>query len=538
MAGLLSSLGITQKQWTDTNITPLANLSDNEVFSYGEGFATISSLLTNENSQARSRQQIYQQWASMEATPICATAVKILTTTALGGHENTGQAVFLEKTPAALKDKRLEKIADEIISDLTEVINNVIFTLAYRGGVYGDSYARIYSEPKVGIVDLYTDEMLLPSMVLPFQRGSKTIGFFIQERSQYLKMTKKQMLRFEMPRSQYVPQQSVVQKSLKVNFNNDVLDETQILMSCVGGSLLYPAEQPFTQLMSSLASINAQRIRDSLDEAYLTVNMESMTKEQQGRTVESIKKMLIKTKELVDTAITSAKPYNSILRHILPINNEKQITNITPMVSTRSGTVTIDDVMLNARLASAAIGVDLSMIGFSDQLTGMFGDGGMGRVNAMTTEQSRNIRVAARKLVYDVIDIHTLDKYGVMFDKANYPVEVNFYGSILAYEAEAAAAKVNAGAYGMTVIQGMQMFKDIGATKDQMEMMLSKQFLLDEEEARAYATIVDAKPPAGEDGGGFGGDNQDMAQGGIEPIEPIEPAGNDSGNDDNSEDNE
>lgn len=528
MAGLLSSLGITQKQWMETNITPIANLSDNEVYSYGEGFATVSSLLTNENSQARSRQQIYQQWAAMEASPICATAVKVLTTAALSGHENTGQSVFLEKSPAALKDKRLAKIADEIIGDLTEVINNVIRTLAYRGGVYGDSYARIYSEPKVGIVDLYTDEMLLPSLVFPFQRGSKTVGFFVQDKSQYLKLTKKQMLRFEMPRSQYVPQQSVIQKSMKVDFNNDVLDEVPIIMSCVGGSLLYPAEQPYTQLMSSLASINAQRIRDSLDEAYLTVNMESMTKEQQGRTVESIKKMLLKTKDLVDAAITSAKPYNSILRHILPINNEKQITNITPMVSARSGTVTIEDVMLNARLSSAAIGVDLSEIGFSDQLSGTFGDSGSGRRMAMTAEQSTSVRVAARKAVYDAIDIHTLDKYGVVFDKANYPVEVNFYGSILAYEAEAAAAKVNAGAYGMTVIQGMQMFKDIGATKDQMEMMLSKQFLLDEEEAKAYAAIVDAKPPAGEDGG-FGDeqpqpkDNKDNAN---------------SGNDDNSEDSE
>lgn len=505
MAGLLSSLGITQKQWTETNITPIASLSDNEVFSYGEGFATISSLLTNENALARSRQQLYQQWAAMEATPICATAVKILTTTALGGHENTGQAVFLEKTPAALKDKRLAKIADEIINDLTEVINNVIFTLAYRGSVYGDSYARIYSEPKVGVVDLYSDEMLLPSMVLPFQRGSKTVGFFIQEKSEYLKLTKKQMLRFEMPRIQYIPQHSVVQKSFKVDFNNDVLDESPIIMSCAGGSLLYPAEQPYTQLMSALASINAQRIRDSLDEAYLTVNMESMTSEQQDRTIKSIKGMLTKTKELVDAAINSAKPYNSILRHILPINNEKQITNITPMVSARSGTVSIDDVMLNARLTSASIGVDLSMIGFSDQMTGMFGDGGMGRINAMTAEQSRNIRVAARKACKDVLDIHTLDKYGVVFDDINCPVQINFYGSILAYESELQESKTNAAAFGMAVLQGMQMAKDMGYNEKQMELMLTKQFLMDADEAKEYAKVVNVKPPEEEVGGDGGG---------------------------------
>lgn len=117
-----------------------------DVYGYGEGYATVSSLNNNANSPARTRQQIYRKWAEMEATPICATAAKILTTTALGGHENTGQAVFLEKSPACTGNKQLEKIADEIISDLTEIINKSIFTMSYRGAIYGDSYIRIYTE--------------------------------------------------------------------------------------------------------------------------------------------------------------------------------------------------------------------------------------------------------------------------------------------------------------------------------------------------------------------------------------------------------
>ena len=506
MANILKSLGITKSEWIADNITPAQNVSDTDIYSYGEGYSTVASLLGNAENQARSRQQIYQKWAEMESTPICATAAKILVTTALGGHENTGQAVFLEKSPICQKNKQLEKIADEIISDLTKPINDVIFTASYRGAIYGDSYARVYGEK--GVEDVYTDEMYHPSLIIPFQRGSKTIGFMVNSgQKQMERLTVEQMVRFEMPRSQWIPQQSVIQKSFKIDIGEDNRSKLPITMSMVGGSLLYAAEPAYNQLMSSLASLNAQRIRDALDEAYLTVDMESMTKDQQKRTVESIKNMLTNTKTLVDDAIKNNKPFNSILRHILPVNGQKQITNITPLTSARSNTISIEDVMFSARLLSATIGVDLSMIGFSDQLTGMFGDGGMGRVNAMTTEQSRNVRIAARKFCQDIIDIHTMKKYGVVFTGENCPVQINFYGSILAYEAEKQAANVAAAAAAITLIQGIQMFKDIGANKDQMNTMLTKQFMLDEAEAEIYAPIVDAKPPEGAEGGtGFGGE--------------------------------
>ena len=507
-SNILKSLGISSSNWITENSTPVQKITDMDVYSYGEGYATVSSLNGNDNSPARTRQQIYQKWSEMEATPICATAAKVLVTTALGGHENTGQSVFLEKSPACTGNKQLEKIADEIISDLTEIINKSIFTMSYRGAIYGDSYTRIYTKDKVGIVDLYTDEMYHPSLIIPFQQGSKTVGFIVTNNSQKIleKLSVEQMARFEMPRSQWIPQQAINQKSFKIDSTIDDISQLPVIMSMVGGSILYPAESPYDQLMSALASLNAQRIRDAVDEAYLTVDMESMTKEQQSRTIDSIKKMLTTTKNLVDNAIIANKPFNSILRHILPVNGQKQITNITPLSASRTSTISVDDVMFNARLLSASVGVDLSMIGFSDQLTGMFGDGGMGRVNAMTTEQSRSIRVGTRKYVQDLIDIHTLKKYGMVFLPENRPVQVNFYGSILAYEAELQSSKVNAAAAGMTLIQAIQMFKDGGATKEQMQTMLVKQFMLDEDEAKIYATIVDAKPPMEEDSSGFSGE--------------------------------
>jgi len=56
----------------------------------------------------------------MESDAICSNALSLLVTSALGGHETTGDIVFIEKTSLADKDKKLGNIVDEINADLSE----------------------------------------------------------------------------------------------------------------------------------------------------------------------------------------------------------------------------------------------------------------------------------------------------------------------------------------------------------------------------------------------------------------------------------
>jgi hypothetical protein len=53
----------------------------------------------------------------------------------------------------------------------------------------------------------------------------------------------------------------------------------------------------------------------------------------------------------------------------------------------------------------------------------------------------------------------------------------------------------------------MQMMKELGASKEVMTEFLVKTMMLDEDQAKLYASVVDAKPPEddGGMGGGFGG---------------------------------
>lgn len=507
--GVFSKLGMSAKRWASSFIAPSRQIKESDTFLYGAGSTTVASLLGTGKRAARSRQAIYEKWSTMEGDAVVSTAILLLVTSALGGHETSGSLVFVEKTPNTDKDKRLSLIVDEISDDLSPLFNRVAFQMAYTGAIFGDAYARIYADSG-GVVDLCADEMLRPPLVQPFERGSRTVGFAVYtgERN-FERLDVSQLARLKMPRTQWVPQHGVIEKSLRHAITENDIDNLPVMPSMAGGSMLYNAEEAYDNLTASLLGLVGQRWMDSIDEQMVTVNLESMTLEQQNRFVESVKDMLKASKAHAEEAVKSGRPVMERIRHIIPIFGEKQLSTVGPAnggQSGRSGSISIDDVMLHARLLSGAIGVDLSMLGFADQLSGGLGDGGFFRVSAQAAERARIIRVSLADFFNQVIDIHTMRKYGMVFNQSERPWSINFYGSISALESEKQRTKADSMNAGMLMVQSMQMMKDMGATKEIMEEFLAKTMMLDEDQAKLFATIVDAKPPEGaEGGGGFGG---------------------------------
>jgi hypothetical protein len=506
---ILSNLGISKKRWLSSNVTPAQKINQADTFMYGAGATTVSTLLGSGRKSQRARQLIYEKWSMMESDAIVSSALKLLVTSALGGHETSGKMVFIEKSPTIQDDKRLTALVDEIDEALSALFNRVAFSMAYTGAGFGDAYGRIYSN-STGVVDIYTDEMIRPPLVQPFERGSRTIGYavFIGPRN-FEKLDVTQMARLKMPRVQWVPQNGVIEKSLKLAITEDDIDNLPILPAMAGGSLLYNAEESYDNLASSLMGLVGQRWMDSIDEQMLSVNLESMTVEQQKKFVDSITTMLKKSKSLAEAAVLSGRPIMEKIRHIIPVFNEKQVTNITPAnggQSGRSGSISIEDVLLHAKLLAGALGVDLSMLGFSEILSGGLGEGGFFRMSAQAAENSRIIRVALSEFFNQIVDIHTLKKYGFVFPANDRPWVINYYGSISALEAEKSKTQADKMNAGMLLAQAMQMFKEMGASVEQMESYLSVQMAIEEDQAKLFSKIVEQKPlePEGGDNGGGG----------------------------------
>ncbi|QFY43018.1 hypothetical protein F6R98_10655 [Candidatus Methylospira mobilis] len=491
----LMSFGMSARRFAASFLSPAKEITQADTWMYGAGATTVASLLTSGKRQARTRQVIYQKWSEMEGDPLVSSALKLQVTSALGGHETSGNTVFIEKNPKIGADQRKGKIVEEISKDLTPLLNRIAFTMAYTGAAFGDAYARIYTNSS-GVVDIYTDEMVRPPLVQPFERASRTVGFavYVGERN-FERLDISQLARLKMPRTQWVPQYGVVEKSLRLALTEDDVDNLPVMPSMVGGSMLYNAEPSYDNLIASLLGLVGQRWIDSIDEQILMPNLESMTRAQQERFVSSLKSMLQASKERAERAVRDGMPIMERIRHIIPVFNEKQMTSLAPANgggTNRTASISVDDVLLHAKMMAGALGTDLAMLGFADQLSGGLGEGGFFRVSAQAAENARTMRNALAELYNGIIDIHTLKRYGMVFGEHERPWTINFYGSISALAAEQQKTRSDAMNAGMMLVQTMQGFKDMGADQEMMEAFLSKTLLVDEDLAKQYSAIVKA----------------------------------------------
>lgn len=478
------------KKYIDIFLTPAQKISQADTWQYGNS-TTIASMLSTQKN-IRTRQQIYNKWGTMLNDPICSSAVKLLVTAALGGHETNGQLVFIERNPNS-KDKKTDDIVNEINQSVCDLINKIIYQVAFIGVGYGDAYARIYTN-KDGIVDVHVNELYHPSLIQPFEQGSRTIGYAIYLGEKYFeRLDISQLARLQMPRTQWVPQYGIIEKSLKIAITENNIDNLPILPAFAGGSFLYPAEDAYDKLSMSLVGLMGQRWMDSINEQIITANFNAMSVDQAERFSQSIIAMLERSKAIAEKTVAEGRPHLSKIRHLIPIFNDKQVLSLSDgMGNGRTGNISLDDILFYARLLAGALGVDLSMIGFADQLAGGLGEGGFFRTSAQIAENSRIIRTSLVDFINKIIDIHHLYKYGFVYNANNRPWQVNFYSTISALESERAKTKVDAMNSGLLLVQGMQGIKELGVDQDTMIMFLTKIMLLDEDEAKQLAKIVSA----------------------------------------------
>lgn len=458
---------------------------------YGDDLSglTITGLMNSPNSPPRSRQAIYQQWRLMEKDPVISIALKTHVTAALGGHETNGDVIFIEDNANALEIDK--KVLEDVRSDLLEMFNKHAFSIAYNALAFGDGYARTYYEKGKGLIGLVTDEMVHPSLILPYEQGGKTVGFLAgSTRHNLTRLTTLQLARMTMSRFVTVPQAGMLSKSYKYNIAEDDRNKLPIVPAMIGGSLLFTAEKPFTDFYISLASLVGQRLVDSIDESFILVNMSGGTRDQQIKLAKNVKQTLLKSKLMADKAM-QGEPQFSRIRHVLFTHEEKQvITQGEGVRSSRQGSVSIEDIMLHARLLAGTLGIDLSMLGFADQLSGGLGDGGFFRMSAQIAESSRIIRAAMADFFIDLVDKHMLYKYGKCWDQANRPFQINYYGSISAFESERQQTRANAVGSAAMMAQTLEQMKNLGFSEKEMVLFMTKQMMLDQDEAELYAKSI------------------------------------------------
>ena len=480
---------------------------------------TTTALSGNGVDGARNRQLIYQKYQQMAADPIVSSAIRLHVTAALGGHETSGDVVFIEPTAESKGNTQAEQIVSELTKELAPIFNRIAFQVAYNGCIYGDAYGRIFAKKGAGIVGVGVDEMLLPPLVIPYEQGDKTvvcavaIGPKLRE-----KLVMDQIARLKMPRLIYTPQPLAIEKAWRAAVLENDPEKLPLMPSLVGGSFLADAEGQYDKFAAALLGLVGQRVLDSIDESIITANVAGMTKEQRQTFMNSIAKVLTTSKKVAEDATKNGKPFLGRIRHLIPVWAEKQLLGMQGVNSGggtgtgRAGNISVDDVLFHAKLLAGSLGIDLSMLGFADLMSGGLGEGGFFRTSAQSAERARVIRWALTDFFNHLIDVHLIHKTGRTFEPANRPWQVNFYGTISALETERQKTRLDAVNAGILMAQCFQMVKDSGLDEAAMAHLFEREMKLDAEDAKMYAAAIakakkeaEAKEAAANGFGGGGG---------------------------------
>lgn len=489
-------------------------------------------LLGTTNRQLRARQQIYAEYQDMGADPIITSALALHVTSALGGDPATGKMVFIKPAPAIKGDTQLEALVASVATDLEAILNRAAPQVAFPAVQFGDGYARIYSAPGTGVVDLYTDELVLPPLIQPFERGNRTVGFIVSNGPrQRERISVLQMARMRMPRKLYIPQDRVAEKAWRTMIATDDMRELPAVPALAGGSFLDGTEKAYRQFSASWAGLTAQRIRDSVRQNLVTVQQDGMTRPQRTKLSQALIKVFTATNKYINDMVASGRVPVTELFHFLPVFGEKQMVQLNEKASgaTSGASISIEDVMMNARFLAGSLGLDLSMLGFSDQLSGGLGDGGFFRTSAQSAERSRVVRSALAECFDHVIAVHMLMKHKLDFGDQK-PWVIQFSGGISAFETEQArtrADKMNATAL---LVQTMTQLKDSGLDAPAIERILETELGMEAADAKLYAADIakagkesrDAQQMGGGGGGFGGGEPMDPDRDGDTGIQPVE----------------
>lgn len=460
----------------------------------------------------RTRKQIYSQWQLMQSDPQIAEALSLHVTAALGGHETTGDVIFISPHERVrgkgLRAKRLREQVEREAKKLTPILNRNAFGLARQAIVYGDSYARLYTHEERGVIDLVNNEYTHPPLIQAFEQGGDTVGYFVLEMDEWsnaiAKLNPAQMLRVKMPRIELVPQYPLdiwLKGARQIEF--DIKADMPVLPAPVGGSFLYPVESAWQDAMLNLVGLNNQQIADSVKQAFLTVNMEGMPPNQQKKYKEGLVKTLQNYRDRIKSAFQGGEALYGTNYHILPTWGDKQTIQAIGDLSTRQSPMNTETLELNLRRMAGGLGMDLSLMGWADMLAGGLGDGAAFHTSAQIMRRSMLIRQAMIDSYNGLFAIHWGIKYGEYFNDGEYPWQFDFYSDQSAAASEMLINKQTRLNTLTLETQALLSLRELGLDKDTLQILLEDDAGIDMEKAAKIALAMTAHPATPDDGSGL-----------------------------------
>ncbi|MGL5226170.1 MAG: hypothetical protein ACRC8Q_12750 [Aeromonas sp.] len=386
----------------------------------------------------------YLRLQEMANDPLLSGGLDMHITHALSVDAKTGMCVSIEAKTA--EDAEL---AASLMSDLGDMINAGAPGWCKNMAVFGAHYIRPYAEPDKGIISIESSWYTMASQIREYVRAGRTAGYT----SEYLKEKDSggsirlvqpwQLVALRIPYWQ--PKVDVEPQNMtgrQYSLYDDVYHRTPTETQDYGTSLLefcYPA---WCDLSDALRSLKASRYNASRIDRLVTLSQDNLDPVQSANYMNLVGTQLRRDMESIAARSKRSGLIPTVINRLIPVlgGSKGNVGIDTQVIS--PDIQHIEDVMFHLKRMSGGLGIDPSMLGWSDMLSGGLGEGGFFRTSIQAAQRANWIRMGLRAAIDRLIDIHMANKYGKVFPSGTArPIVVKFHSLSSAIEIEESEAR-------------------------------------------------------------------------------------------------
>ncbi|WP_176548474.1 portal protein [Escherichia coli] len=376
------------------------------------------------------RLQKYNILETMAKSPTISTALNIHIAHALAPSKKTGQAFIL--SPKDGSDAEAVSRCEELTADLGAMINDGLPSWAMIMAIFGVSYVRPYAEQGRGITGIESSYYTLPHFVQEFYRGSQLVGFsgdYILDTHSLRRVITDPWNLVSMKNPYWTPQHKVIPVSYGTkgySLLSDQADKPLMETQNYGTSFLEYSYEPYLNLCASLAALKSTRNNAAKIDRLIALTTNTLDPVNAANYTRGVSQALKRHSDLVAQRSINANAIPTVLNHLIPVMGDGKNGITIDTQSIPADISGIEDVMFHLRQLAASLGIDATMLGWADQMSGGLGEGGWQQTAIQAALRANWIRQAAQRTIYRLLDIHLAYKYGKVYTETNRPYDVQF----------------------------------------------------------------------------------------------------------------
>lgn len=386
----------------------------------------------------------YPIYETMAKDPTLAEGMSIHITHALSVDKRKG--LCFEIVPVGDDD---EGIAKELMNDIGYELNRQIASWVKTMCTYGVAYVRPYIADGVGITHFESNYYTLPKFIREYERAGRLAGFtcehFLEPNGTYTRLSNPWELiplkiPYWSPNSQAMPLQMGGEPySLLRDPNERLPQETQHY----GASLFESTYTPYCEYKESMRCLKGARQISGNIERLIGLNTDALDPTRAATYLNHVAASMKKSADNSAKALRRRGMFPTVFNRFIPImGGGKGGMTVDTQVHT-ADIQHIEDVMMHMRRMASSIGLDMSLLGWSDMLAGGLGEGGFFRTSLQAAMRAQWIRMAVQTFVERAIEIHMAAKHGKVFTDAYRPYKVEFNSLNTAIQEEENAARMS-----------------------------------------------------------------------------------------------